>query len=45
MGFKMIYIVLLKWLMLKMVEVFDKVWKEKELYEDGIVEEMFGVSC
>lgn len=44
-GSKMTYIALSKWSMSKMAEVFDKAWKEKELYEDGTVEEMLGVSC
>lgn len=43
-GSKMTYVALSKWSMSKMAEVFDKAWKEKELYEDGTVEEMLGVS-
>ncbi|OXM81823.1 hypothetical protein C364_00796 [Cryptococcus neoformans Bt63] len=42
-GSKMTYVALSKWSMSKMAEVFDKAWKEKELYEDGTVEEMLGV--
>ncbi|ADV19956.1 hypothetical protein I305_00461 [Cryptococcus gattii E566] len=41
-GSKMTYVALSKWSMSKMMEVFDNDWKEKELYEDGTVEEMLG---